>query len=97
MIVQNIRVNKTDFSKQKQRFKPASTNAFEYNEVLNKYENTIKKLYANIINLDPRPSPSSFKEMVINDAPLIYNNDLLPEKYNLIVKAELKNLKKIIE
>ena len=53
MIVQNIRVNKTDFSKQKQRFKPASTNAFEYNEVLNKYENTIKKLYANIINFDP--------------------------------------------
>ena len=28
MIVQNIRVNKTDFSKQKQRFKPASTNAY---------------------------------------------------------------------
>ena len=24
----------------------------EYNEVLNKYENTIKKLYANIINFD---------------------------------------------
>jgi len=67
MIVQNIRVNKTDFSKQKQRFKPASTNAFEYNEVLNKYENTIKKLYANIINFDPRPSPSLFKEMVIDD------------------------------
>ena len=45
MIVQNIRVNKNDFSKQKQRFKPASTNAFEYNEDLNKDENTIKKLF----------------------------------------------------
>ena len=67
MIVQNIRVNKTDFSKQKQRFKPASTNAFEYNEVLNKYENTIKKLYANIINFDSIPDSTTFKQMVIDD------------------------------
>ena len=67
MIVQNIRVNKNDFSKQKQRFKPASTNAFEYNEVLNKYENTIKKLYAKILNLDTVLDRNTFKKMVIDD------------------------------
>lgn len=67
MLVQNISVSGSTFSKSKQRFKSSSTNASEYNGVLDKYENSIKKVYASILNLDYKPDKASFKQMVMSE------------------------------
>ena len=65
MLVQNVSVSGSTFSKSKQRFKFRSTNATEYNVALDKYENCIKQVYASIIGLDYTPSKDEFKKMVL--------------------------------
>ena len=64
MLVQNVSVTDINFSKAKSRFKSSATNSSEYNEVLDKYANAIRKVNASIIGLDYAPSKDEFKQLV---------------------------------
>jgi len=87
MLVQNISVSRSDFSKQKQRFKPSTVNSLEYNMVLDKYENTIKKVYAQILNLDAVLDRNTFKKMIIDEIQgLSHNKKSFKDFLNYFIK-----------
>tara|TARA_R100000655_G_scaffold107648_1_gene158366 strand:- start:1959 stop:3089 length:1131 start_codon:yes stop_codon:yes gene_type:complete len=64
MLVQNVSVTDVNFSKAKSRFKSSATNSSEYNKVLDKYTNAIRKINASIMGFDHAPSKDEFKQLV---------------------------------
>ena len=90
MLVQNVSVTDINFSKAKSRFQPSSINATEYNGVLDKYANRIKKVYASILNLDYTPSKEEFKAMVVKQ---INGTESSVKNFKSFVESFLDNAK----
>ena len=90
MLVQNISVTDSNFSRSKQRFKASAINSAEYNMVLDKYANAIRKVDASIIGLDYTPSKDEFKEMVLKK---INRTDSNIKTFKSFVESFLNNAK----